>query len=675
MFSQNASQVAAIGGASALLTNVNTVLQLTGDGTNGTQNNTFVDSSANNLAVTRVGSSTQGAFTPFSADPGKWSVSYNGSTDSVAVSADVGLGFGTGDFTIEAWVYCTSATVGRTLLDFRASGSATSQAKVALYFTTAGTFSYFVSGAARISTTAVTINMWHHVALCRMSGVTRMFVDGTQQGSNYTDTNNLSTTSDLVIGQYGVTRTTTANFWAGSISNLRVIKTGLYPASFAVSSAPLSPIANSVNVSLLICATNILADSSPAGLTVTATGTPIVQPNSPFAPNAAYSAIVNGGSVYFAGTTDYLTVANTANLNFGASNFTVEMFWYPTTIPGATAGLWAKRATGTTFSGLCPVVNAGGLGITFYGTTNGSSWDIVFSAAAACILNSWNHIAFTRNGTTWSMWINGKYAGGLTGVGGTLVSNTSPLTVNASGADGGMTGASGYFSDFRVVNGTALYTAPFTPPSAPLAVITNTQLMLKFTNAGIYDACGKTNIETLGNAMVSTAQSRMGGASLYFDGTGDALQTQISNQYMFGTGKYTIECWLRPAAVTVRQMVTALNQITADDNILLDIDTSGKIRLLTWNVLVLSSTTSLIANTWTHVAVSYDGTTIRLYINGVLDNSTTTVPTITGVWRVTIGTATGGASFPYTGYIDNFRITKGQARYTANFTPSTTGFN
>ena len=68
-------------------------------------------------------------------------------------------------------------------------------------------------------------------------------------------------------------------------------------------------------------------------------------------------------------------------------------------------------------------------------------------------------------------------------------------------------------SDMRVVNGTAVYTSNFTPPTAPLTKVTNTKLLANFTNAAITDSTGKNNVETGGTAQLDTTVKKFGTAS------------------------------------------------------------------------------------------------------------------------------------------------------------------
>ena len=85
-------------------------LLLSGDGTNGAQNNTFIDGSTNNFTITRNGNTTQGSFTPYGP---AWSNYFAGSSDYLTATNNTAYAFGTGDFCVEAWVYLVSTPSGQ----------------------------------------------------------------------------------------------------------------------------------------------------------------------------------------------------------------------------------------------------------------------------------------------------------------------------------------------------------------------------------------------------------------------------------------------------------------------------------------------------------------------------------------------------------------------------------
>jgi hypothetical protein len=213
-------------------------------------------------------------------------------------------------------------------------------------------------------------------------------------------------------------------------------------------------------------------------------------------------------SVGFNGSTQYLSAACSSATNVGTGNFTMEL-WFNltnTTNTGALGpGLVATQAQDSTFS-------------TIYmnGTTpnlwlnNGAS----LTSGTAIVLSTWNHIAIVRSGTTLSMYLNGV----------SVASTTNSSAINWGnlylGVQKPATGGwiAGYISNFRFVNGAAVYTNNFTVPSSPLAItqsasgafiqaITGTQTSLLTCNGPtIID--GSTNAFTItnnGSAPVSTA--------------------------------------------------------------------------------------------------------------------------------------------------------------------------
>jgi hypothetical protein len=106
---------------------------------------------------------------------------------------------GTGDATLEFFIYPNSFPGGSILIaDLRD----TTHANEAAIYTASGTLKLFAAGADRITGSTFTTGAWHHIAWCRASGVSRLFLDGTQVGSNYTDSNNYANTHIALLAQY-----------------------------------------------------------------------------------------------------------------------------------------------------------------------------------------------------------------------------------------------------------------------------------------------------------------------------------------------------------------------------------------------------------------------------------------------------------------------------------------
>jgi hypothetical protein len=214
-----------------------------------------------------------------------------------------------------------------------------------------------------------------------------------------------------------------------------------------------------------------------------------------------------------------------------------------------------------------------------------------------------------------------------------------------------------------------------------LTAITNTSLLLNFTNGGIIDTSMSNDLETFGGAQISTTQSKFGGGSIYLDGTGDWVLSPNSQNFDLGGGNFTIECWVYPTtwnatAVGVfgkRATVSTANQIGLEFS-----GSSGTIRFSYNNagseVGVTGANGSL--NTWQHIAIVRNGSTITVYKDGVSGGTgTINVSIAANTDAFVLGAVAVNGSYPLTGYIDDLRITKGYARYTANFTAPVGPFN
>jgi hypothetical protein len=637
---------------------------LHGDGTNGAQNNTILDSSANNLTVTRNGTVTQGTYTPFSQAAGYWSNYFDGVNDRLTIADNANLRAGTSSFTLEAWVYRNVANVAHTIF---AKGASTPTGFV-FGITSSNTLRFTDTSTNIDSTGTIPANAWTYVAVVREgtgSNQLKLYINGTNDGTG-TSSTDFNQTTEARIGE---NRGATEDF-NGYISNLRfVIGTAVYTSNFTPSTTPLTAI---TNTRLLTCQSNRFVDNSSNNFTLTLTNTPQVKPWSPFAPTSAYSTSVEGGSLHFLGTTgNYLSSPSNSAFAFGAGNFTIEYLLYPlsfSTIPV----IFDTRFNETSAGGYSDYILTNGI---FNIYINNST---IYTSASAISLNAWTHIAITRSGTSLRVFLNGVQSGS-TVTNTTNFSDTQCLVgINVGSASGSVSTNiyNGYISNFRLLKGTALYTSNFTAPTAPFTAITNTSFLLNGTNAGIVDNAIKSNSVTVGATQVNTSVVKYGTGSISFNGTTSVLNFPNNIYYAFGTGNFTIEAWVYPNSVTVLQsLIDTRSTATATTGILISITALGFISVVVNNAILFTSSTGITISAWTHVAVVKSGTTITLYLNGTkpVTGSGTSSTSLTDQF-LRLGASAGTAAQFFNGYLDEVRITNGVARYLADFTAPTAPF-
>ena len=649
---------------------------LHGDGTNGAQNNTFVDSSTNAFSITRNGNTTQGTFTPYGSN---WSNYFDGTGDYLTVPDNAVLDMGSSDFTIEGWVFLSSTGSSQT---FVAKGTgAGNQASYHIVFN--GTnWLYYLSGngstwsiASGVTMGAGTANTWQHLALVRSGSTFTPYVNGTAGTTTSSATALFDSTNVFSIGADDAANQRIT----GYISNCRVVKgTAVYTSAFTPSTTPLTAI---TNTQLLTCQSNRFIDNSSNAFTVTKAGDTSVQRFSPFSPTTAYSTSVIGGSGYFDGNGDYLTATQNAAFNLGTAAFTIEAWINLSTLPSGNAGI---ITLGNGAAGTGPQYCGWGLWVATNGTIIFERYDgteVARQTSTAITTNQWCQIVAVRDGSSnFAIFINGVRgysAASATTSYNNVNSDLLYVGRTISGAGPSTNYLTGYIGDVRVVAGTAVYSATsttLTVPTAPLTAITNTSLLLNYTNAGILDNAMMNDLETVGNAQISTSVKKYGTGSLAFDGTGDYLAIPSSQSLGFGTGDMTIEGWLYLSSTS--SYSTIISNRTSGGDV-----TTGR-----YSVAIRSTAFEFYANgsqivsagtvstsTWTHFAVTRASNNIRLFLSGTQVGSTTAFTTDLSTLASYVG-ANGAGTETLTGYIDDLRITKGYARYTTTFTPSTTAF-
>lgn len=633
---------------------------LNGDGTNGAQNNTFLDGSSNAYTITRNGNTTQGSASPYFY-PGCWSNYFDGAGDYLTCGGSSALAFGAGDFTLEMWVYPTAGT-SKMIYDARPSSAA--GLYPTLYINGSNAITYFTNGSDRITGASPVLNTWQHVAVVRASGVTKLYINGTQSGSSYTDANTyINGAARPIIGADG--GNVASQNYAGYISNLRVVVgVAIYTSNFT---PPTTPLTATAQTTLLICNSNAILDKSSTNNTITKVGDTQVSKFSSFSALLAYSSTY-GGSMYLDGAGDYLNLPAGTGLNLTTSDMTIEAWVYPTARVTNSAYIISQSSYGVGSDFGFWITSTGTL--QFYMTTGGAN---IVTSTGTVPLYAWTHVAVSRSGTSFKLFINGITDGTLTSSV-SITNSFTPTTIGNSTNNTGSVYFPGYIANLRVVRGSAVYTANFTPPTTPVTAISGTQLLLNATNGGIIDAAGIADYETVANAQVSTSVVKYGTGSIAFDGTGDYLVPWNASTWAFGTGDWTIECWVYFNSVASTQYVfdTRANA-TSTSGVALNLSSTAFPVITVNNVTLFTSSTAIAATTWTHVALVKSSGTITLYLNGTkpVTGSGASSTSLTDQY-LTIGTSIGNRDATATnhmnGYIDDFRITNGYARYTTNFT-------
>ncbi len=629
----------------------NVTLLLHGDGTNGGQNNTFVDGSTNNFTITRNGNTTQGTFSPYGDN---WSNFFDGTDDYLSIADNANLRAGSGTFTIEAWIYRNATGAAHTIY---AKGGASTGIVFQVASTNVLRFTHTTTNID--STGTIGLATWTHVAVVREgtgTNETKLYINGTQDGTGTVSTD-FTQTEEVRIG---TDRSAAADF-NGYISNLRFVKgTAVYTGAFTVPTSPLTAISNT---QLLTCKSNRFRDESANAFTVTRNNNASVQRFSPFSPTAAYASGTIGGSGYFDGTGDNLSISSATGLcDFAAGQAFTFQVWLYRLGTGSMLFIQGGSNTFQVFVGS----STGGWG---YGKAGVAD---VLTGAGAAPIGAWSHCAICRDTSNRSrIWVNGVSVASSTSD--TYSYNTAATYIGSNSASSSSF-VQGYLSDMRILKGQALYdptsSANIDVPAAPLSAVTNTSFLLNFQNAAILDNAMMAVPETVGNAQIDTTTKKFGTGSLEFDGTGDYLTIRSSDTLVMGTGDFTVEFWIYLVARTTYGYVFASGPGTND--LFVSFDTNGNFLRLTNQATVFAVTGTIALTTWTHIAVVRSGSSSKIYVDGTGGTAVTCTTNFTAT-APSVGASNTGTN-PMNGFIDDLRITKGVARYTANFTAPTAAF-
>ena len=194
------------------------------------------------------------------------------------------------------------------------------------------------------------------------------------------------------------------------------------------------------------------------------------------------NSVPGGNAINFNGSSQYLYVPTSTDFDFGSGNFTVECWVKGTTNSDAGFVNISNASAGSNSAWILYQYQ----GKIWFGITENTGWDHSQGGTISLIDGDWHHIAATREGNTFKMWVDGVFDGSFD-YSGSIPTSTRRLEIGTQNASYLYTGQ---ISNVRVVKGTAVYTSNFTVPTEPLTEIGGTVLLC--CNQGSATAATKT---------------------------------------------------------------------------------------------------------------------------------------------------------------------------------------
>lgn len=605
---------------------------------------------------------------------GSTSSAFNNGALSAPASTDFLF---TGDFTIEGWIRFNAITGGVQCL--YGQKNATNYYFYIGWYGANGQWICALNGQSNLSfnNAAPVAGQWYHVAFVRSNGAVKLYVDGV--GSN--SIANSSTLGYSDAAAYVGCTYPSQNILVGNIDDIRVTKdVARYTANFDVPTAAF-PDARGIDYywDNTVLAMNCDDLTDLRGKTVTNYGMVV----------DAAKKVTGDGSLSKSSST-YARLPWSSEFSFEA-DFTIEAWVYPTRTDVPNDDGWGRQAI---FS-IGKLYNSGVILLEWTGYAAASkfsfrwmssdvSTQVGVTSASTYALNTWHHVAISRKGTNIYLFVNGQQA--ATVVSSTLFVTTGGTpTVNIGRADYGATTRDfvGNIDGLRVTKGIARYTSPFLPSQDSFALPlvdpywSYTSLAMRMNGADngttFTDEKGKA-VTRVGNVVTKTSVKKFGTASGFLEGTGAYISLANSEDYKFGTGDFTFEAWLYPTQFTgaYARRIAAFGRNNVASNMSLVITNTGIPRIDIGSSSILSSSSALSLNAWSHLVVEKISGVLKIFINGVQTGTVSNATSLTFTQTLLIGyDDTVGSGSEFMGYVDDLRITKGIARYSSNFVAPT----
>jgi hypothetical protein len=604
---------------------------------------TFLDSALTPKTITANGNAKQ--------LPAKFNKSagfFNGTTDYVVVPDHADFGFGL-DMTLECNINFMSLPADGVYKNIISQYQDGSNAWYFSLYNASGTYYlafYYIYGGAVIANilkaiSTPSINTWYHVAVTvDGSGNGKVWFDGAQQGTTVTSIASMTgITGNVQIGKYN-----TGAYFDGWMKELRLSNTTRYTGTFTPNTTQFS---SDSNTKLL------LHFDTPAECPI-------------------------GASCFIGTASDKIDIASVDLSAIGTGDFTVEWFEFMSAF--STEYYPLKASGGTT--GIDIRVTGGNYAVSIGGTTTNQTYGTYPTGR-------WIHHAFCRSSGTMYAYRNGVLISSVANAGSISLNGTVTFFQKDSSGDDAYVRNFMFSKNAKYPAGTA-----FTPAQT-LASDANTAIWLKFDEANgtttYIDALSHTVTQTGSTSIKWIEDYRscifkddgntghkpypVGSAKVdffsigtgvgYFDGAGDYLTVPDDADWDFGTGDFTIEGYFNWSVVSGNVALIEVNNLSP----CLLWSNGGHLYGYIGGGLVSDYAWTPIANTWYHISYCRSGSTVKLFINGVQVDSDSNSTNITGgTDGVHVSYRVGSPDY-LNGRLDNIRIAKGVARYTATFDP------
>ena len=666
--------------------------------------------------IVNNGGATVSTSNPFSAG----SSYFNNSSLRLASTAD--LCPGTSDFTFECWLRPTNwgSSWETVYHNGVVNGLFIGKDDAGNFVVRASNNTSFI-----VQSTLPSVNQWTHIAVTRQGSTLRLFYNGILKGTA-SNSHNFPTTSTAIAqttsGGEGIN---------GRISNLRFIKgTAVYTSNFTV---PTSALTDVTNTKLLCCQT--AGPVTAAAVTpsiITTNGNPEPSSSTPFV------SVDGGGSLYLDGSSVVKITSDSAAasiFNISSSTaFTIEAWVYPTSL-GSYNNIMSGWDSSCSYRGvLFHILSSGQI---FFGGPGGSTYSSNASSSGVVTTNKWHHVAVTRNNSgDGEFYIDGVSAGSFSnssemnnhGCGVFIGANMD----GSSDGSGGQYRFTGYISNLRYVVGHETYTSGFTPSTEPFTPTsqgvpsgackflacqdetsfnTNSISVPMTADYGTPVASGKNpfggdtlpssavfyasgqdfidrgpngyTITKVGSSLsAGNSTSKSGNGSFDFNGSDSGPQYFYAGSNTFlddSLSSWQFQCWARYNSGSA-------GNNSGDTGCLIDQYASSvsgrllfgfqdnKLDMRVNGATVELTSGTLSANTWYHVLLNWDGTTHRLFVDGNLKDSSTTVPALYTGKRTDFGGGPNLSNYNLHGYMEHVLVEQGATVKTSNFTPNPSGF-